>query len=116
MTHSEDSKAKLIGINIRGPVFCGNFQPSIPIRRVSGLVWTRSTSILETNAVSALDQSRPIFQSLTVTKPVVTQTTNGYQIKDLENTYISIETPWFTVLQIVWLLQLVKLEHFSKNQ
>ena len=30
--------------------------------------------------------------------------------------YLSIETPWFTVLQIVWLLQLVKLEHFSKNQ
>ena len=30
--------------------------------------------------------------------------------------YLSIETPWFTVLQIVWLLQLVKLGHFSKNQ
>ena len=41
MTHSEDSKAKIISINIRGPVFGGNFQPSIPIRRVPELVWSK---------------------------------------------------------------------------
>ena len=57
-------------------------------------------------------KSRPIFQSLAVTKPVVTQTTNNQRYGQ----YLSIETPWFTVLQIVWLLQLVKHGHFSKNQ
>ena len=29
-------------------------------------------------------KSRPIFQSFAVTKPVVTQTTYGYQMKDLD--------------------------------
>ena len=29
-------------------------------------------------------KSRPIFQSFAVTKPVVTQTAHGYQMKDLD--------------------------------
>ena len=32
-------------------------------------------------------KSRPIFQSFAVTKPVVTQTTNGYQTKDLDKIF-----------------------------
>ena len=32
-------------------------------------------------------QSRLIFQSLAVTKPVVTQISNGYQMKDLDNIF-----------------------------
>ena len=42
---------------------------------------------LEKNLILGMFQIRPIFQSLSVTKPVVTQTTNGYQMKDLDNIF-----------------------------
>ena len=60
-------------------------------------------------------QSRLIFHSLAVIKPVVTPTTNGHQMKDLDNIF-PLRPYGLTVLQIVWLLQPVKLGHFSKNQ
>ena len=37
-----------------------------------------------TGEISGMFKSRPVFQSFVVTKPVVTQTTNGYQMKDLD--------------------------------
>ena len=42
--------------------------------------------------------------------------TNHWVPNERFEQYPFIETPWFPVLQIVWLLQPVKLGHFSKNK
>ena len=60
------------------------------------------------------DHRRPTFHQQFVTKPVVTQVTTRYQMKDMDIIFPLILTPKFTVGQVVQILQPLKVQHFFK--
>ena len=60
-----------------------------------------------------VDHRRPTFLELFVTKLLVTQVTTRYQMKDM-NIIFPLNTPKFTVGQVVQILQPLKVQHFFK--